>query len=82
MPSGMSTISVTTTLEGVVSFQISGYRRQIDNYRPCYAFIEEFGVRRSVEKAKEIGRLVEDANIPSVCRLPFRSRSEIRRSAR
>lgn len=82
VPSGISTISVTSTPEGVVSFQISGFRRQIDNYRPCYAFIEELGVRRGVKKAKEIGRLVEDANILFVCRLPFRSRSEIRRSAR
>lgn len=28
-------------------------------------------MRRGVEKAIEIGRLVEDANIPFVCRLPI-----------
>lgn len=59
------------TPEGVVSLQISGFCRQIDIDRPCHAFIEEFGVRRGVEKGIEIGRLIEDPNIPFVCRLPF-----------
>lgn len=69
------------TTEGVVSLQISGFRRQIDIDRPCHAFIEEFGVRRGVEKTIEIGRLVKDPHNPFVCRLPFDERQQAGRIA-
>ena len=62
--------------EPVVAPEKIRFVRQVFLDRPAHAFEQEFGMRGGVEKAVEIRRVVEHADIPALRRLPLDARQE------